>query len=102
MPPATLAPTVTVSMLVPAPGAAIVGDENLAVTPAGKPESDRLTAALKAAFREVVMVVLPLAPAATSIELGANDKVSGGALTTVRLRGTLCVLPPAVPTTFNE
>jgi hypothetical protein len=102
VPPATLAPTVTVSTLVPAPGAAIVVDENLAVTPAGKLDSDRLTAALKGAFRVVVIVVLPLAPAATSTEVGARDKVSGGALTTARLRGTLRVLPPAVPTTFNE
>ena len=101
MPPAMLALTVAVSTLVPAPGAAMVADENLAVTPWGKPESERLTAELKAVPRLVVMVVLPLAPAATSMELGANDKLSGGALTTVRLSGTVRVLPPAVPTTFS-
>jgi hypothetical protein len=68
----------------------MVADENLAITPWGRPETVRLTAALKVALRVVVTVVVPLAPAATSMELGANDRESaGGGLATVRLSGAL-------------
>jgi len=94
--------TVAVSTLDPAPGAAIVADENWAVTPGGKPESVRLTAELKVAPRMVVTVMDPLAPAATSSVLGENARESGGkGLLTVRLRGALCEVPPAVPVTLN-
>ena len=98
VPPAMVALTVAVSTLDPAPGAAMVAGENLAVTPWGKPEIVRVTAALKEALRVVVTVIVPLAPAATSSVLGANDRESGGSgLVTVRLSGALREVLPAVP-----
>jgi hypothetical protein len=94
--------TVVVSTLDPAPGAAMVAGENLAVTPWGKPEIVRATAALKVALRVVVTVIVPLAPAATSSVLGASDSESGGrGLVTVRLRGALREVLPAVPAMVN-
>ena len=102
MPPATVAATVPVSTLDPAPGAAMVAGENWAVTPVGKPDIVRLTAELKVVPRMVVTVIVPLPPAGTSSVLGAKLRDSGGkGLLTVRLSGALWEVLPAVPVMVN-
>ena len=77
-PPVAAVPAVNPKMAVPEPGATIVALE--AVTPAGRPDTERLMAELKVEFRNVVAVTLPFAPGATlsavwpmlSVKLGAG------------------------------
>lgn len=71
---------VSVRLLVPLPGAAIVLVENAAVTPSGKPLAERATLALKPFTKEVVRVtelvplgaMLVVAGLAVSVKLGVK------------------------------
>jgi hypothetical protein len=58
-------PRVSVKVLLPLPGAATLCGLKLAVTPAGKPETESVTAELKPGNACVVRMVLPLPPEAT-------------------------------------
>ena len=89
---------VNVRVELPLPGAAIELGLKLAVTPAGKPDTESETTALKPPLIVVEIVLLPEAP-------WANDKLLGEALTAksgvaaaliVRETVVLLVMPPPV------
>jgi hypothetical protein len=69
---------VNVRVELPVPGAAIDAGLKLAVTPAGKPDADRLTAELKPPDPAVDMVVLPELPWVTDKLVGAALAVKSG------------------------
>jgi len=73
---------------------------NVAVTPFGKPEADRLTVPLKPFSWFTVMVLVTLCPRATFKLLGEADSLKSGAgeeALTVKLTEVVCVRLPEVP-----
>jgi len=76
VPGATLLAAVSVTVLVPLPGAEKLAGERVAVKPEGKPATDNETAALNPLLRLDVTLVVPLEPAATEIALGEAVKVT--------------------------
>jgi hypothetical protein len=69
---------VNVRVELPLPGAAIDAGLKLAVTPAGMPETERLTAELNPPEREVEIVVTPVLPWVTDKLVGAALKAKSG------------------------
>lgn len=63
---------------VPEPGAAMEVGLKLTVTPAGAPDAVRATAELNPPETVVVMVEVPLLPAATETEAGEAEMVKAG------------------------
>ena len=100
-PPATLAPTFTVSVLEPAPGALIDVADSVAVIPCGSPLTAKVTAELKELLRAVATVAEALAPAAMSRYAAEIVRASGGVLTTVSASGKDRVVPPFVAETVR-
>ena len=100
MPTATVDATVAVSVLGPAPGAAILVGESVTAMPWAAPETLSVTAALKEPLRVVVSVRALLAPAATSSDEAERERLSDGALTTVREIDVEREVVPLVPTTL--
>ena len=70
---------VNVRVEFPLPGAAIELGLKLAVTPEGKPETDRATAALKPLLIEVETVLLPELPCATERAAGEAPRLKSAA-----------------------
>jgi len=70
--------TVKVAVEVPDPGAAIDVGLKLTVTPAGAPDAVSATAALNPPEIAVVMVDVPLLPAATVTAVGEAERVKAG------------------------
>lgn len=85
---------VSVSLLLPLPGEAMLVGEKPAVTPAGSPLIDNATAELNPFTRAVVRVIGTEAPGATLalVALGARVKLEGA--TMVRPNVTILSVPP--------
>lgn len=95
-----LEPTVKVMVEVPVPGAAIEVGLKATVTPVGCPEADRATALSKVPTAVVVIVEVPLLPAATDMDEGEAAMVKlEDVVATVRVTCTVSVNPPPVPVT---
>jgi hypothetical protein len=99
-PPVAVVPAVNCRMAAPEPGATMVAVE--AVTPAGKPATERLTAELKVEMRKVVATMLALAPGATLIEVGLRLSVKLGAGCTSMASDAALVTPPPVAEMVNR
>jgi len=89
-------PAVSVSVEDPAPGAPIGVVLNAAVVPVGSPVALSAIDELKPPETVVVMVLVPLAPGATDIDVGEAEMVNTG-VGTVRVTVAVCVTPPPVP-----
>lgn len=93
VPVAAIALAVKVKVELPLPGAAMEAGLKLAVTPEGRPEADRETAALNPPITAVVIALVPELPC-------TMDRLAGEALTlksgttTVRATVAVCVTPP--------
>jgi hypothetical protein len=70
--------TANVTVEVPEPGAAIDAGLKLTVTPAGAPDAVRATAELNPPETAVVIVEVPLLPAATETAVGEAEIVKAG------------------------
>jgi hypothetical protein len=94
-------PIVSVSVEVPAPGAAIDVGLNAAVAPVGSPDALSAIAALKPPETVVVMVLVPLAPGANVTDAGeaATENAAAG---TVSVTVAVWVTPPLAPLTVIE
>jgi hypothetical protein len=94
---------VNVSVELPLPGAAMELGLKLAVTPAGKPDTESETTALKPPLTVVEIVLLPELPWATDKLLGEALKVKSGVAAAVIVRATvvLLVMPPPVALTVT-
>lgn len=88
--------SVSVSVLLPLPGAAMLVGENAAVTLFGRPVTDSATAELNPLLVAVVSVILAGLPTTTLalVGLGVSVKLLGA--TIVRLSGEVLVTPPPV------
>ena len=93
------APTLSVMVEVPEPGALIEAGLNAAVVPGGSPDALKATAELKPPETVVVIVLVPLAPWTMETEVGEADIAKAGAAVTVRATVAVCVMPPPVPVT---
>lgn len=78
VPAAVVEATANVTDDVPEPGAAIDAGLKLTVTPEGAPDAFRETAELNPPEMEVVMVDVPLLPAATDTDVGEAKSVKAG------------------------
>ena len=85
VPGAAVLAAVSVTVLVPLPGAAKLAGERLAVTPEGKPVTDSATAALNPLLKVDVTLVVPLAPAAKVTAAGEAVSVIDPGTETVTL-----------------
>jgi hypothetical protein len=74
---------------------------NVAVTPAGRPETANATAALKLFTGTTAMVLVPLAPAARLTLAGAAESVKLAGAATVRAMVVLLATDPDVPVTLT-
>lgn len=85
MPVAAVLDTVMVYFEVPEPGAAIDVGLKLPVTPVGKLDADKATAASKPPETAVVMTTLPLLLSSMDTEVGETEmvKAGGGSAVTV-------------------
>jgi hypothetical protein len=92
-------PTETVTVEVPAPGAAIVLGLKLTVVPAGAPEADRVIALLKPPLTVVVSVEVPWLPGKTLTEAGEAESVKLGPAVTVSVTVAVCCTPPPLAVT---
>ena len=101
MPAATVDATFAVSVLEPAPGAAILVGERVTVMPLAAPETLSVTAALKDPPRVVERARDLLAPAATSSDEADRERLSEGAVRTVSETDAEREVAPLVPTTFT-
>lgn len=101
VPAAAVEATVSVSLDVPDPGAAIDAGLKLAVTPVGNPDAASAIAELNPPETAVVMVELPVLPCATDTAAGEAVSVYAGvpAAVTVSAMVAVCVNPPPVPVT---
>ena len=80
MPAAVVEATAKVTVEVPEPGAAIDAGLKLTVTPEGAPDAVRATAELNPPETVVVMVDVPLLPAATETAVGEAEMREGRGL----------------------
>ena len=85
--------SVSVNMLEPLPGAAILAGENAAVTFVGSPLTDNATAELNPLFPAAVSVIFAGLPIAALALAALDDSVKMGAVT-VRPNGEVLVTPP--------
>jgi hypothetical protein len=94
---------VNVRVELPLPGAAIELGLKLAVTPAGKPDTESETTALNPPLTVVEIVLLPEPPCATDKLLGEALRVKSGVAAAVIVRETvvLLVMPPPVALTVT-
>ena len=69
----------------------------VAVTPAGRPEADRVTVSPNVSTRETDTVVLTDSPCTAEPEVGLTEMLKSGAAVTVSWKVVLCVFPPPVP-----
>ena len=94
---------VNVSVELPLPGAAMEAGLKLAVTPAGRPDAESDTAALKPPLTVVEMVLLPELPCVTERLVGEALTVKFGvaAATTVSATVVVWVTPPPVAVTVT-
>jgi hypothetical protein len=101
VPVVAVALAVNVSVELPLPGAAMEVGLKLAVTPAGKPEAERVTAELNPPLTALEMVELPEAPCVTDRLPGDALRVKFGVATALTVTGmvTVCVSPPPVAVT---
>ena len=97
------APAEKVSVALPLPGAAIEVGLKLAVTPEGRPEADRETAALKLPLTVVEMLLVPEPPCAIETLEGDALTAKSGVAAEVTLKGmvAVCVTPPPVAVTVR-
>src|SRR5579864_6640728 len=93
--------SVSVNLLLPLPGAAMLVGKKPAVTPFGRPLTDSATADLNPLMTAVVSVIFAGAPTATLAldALGASVKLGAG--TTVRVNVAARVSAPPVPATVT-
>jgi len=92
--------SVSVSVLEPLPGAAMLVGEKPAVTPFGRPLTDSATAESNPLTAAEVIVILADVPTATVALDALGVSVKPG-VTTVKLRGAVWVTPPPVPVTVR-
>jgi len=95
---AALDAALSVTTLLPLPGAAIVKRERVAVIPAGNPERDNARGELNPTAAAVVMVMAMDPPGLMLTEVLLNRRANVGA-TRVRAMGCVCVTPPPVAVT---
>ncbi len=75
-------------------------DVQVAVTPAGRPVTDKAMEELKLPVSVALMVVVTLSPSTTETEAGVADSVKlPGTAVTVSETVDFCVIPPPVPVT---
>ncbi len=98
VPGAVDAPTLSIRVEDPDPGAVIEGWLNAAVAPVGNPDAVREIAELKPRVTDVVTALVPCAPWATDTEPGEAVTVNGGAVT-VSAMPAVCEIPPPFPVT---
>jgi hypothetical protein len=94
------AAAVSLSVLVPAPGGAMLVGVKLAVTPLGSPLIENATAAPKPFTRAVVKLMEADPPGAmlALVEFGVTVKLGAG---TVKLKGRVAANPPPVALTVS-
>jgi len=99
VPATVVVPAVMVSVEEPVPGAGIVGLLNEAVTPAGNPETDRETSALKVALAvvETATTLDPPNPMATAAGVAEKEKSAVDDAKTFTVIEAACVVDPAPP-----
>jgi len=91
----------SVNVLVPLPGAGMLGDARLAVTPLGSPLADNTTGDWNP-FNAVVESLIAVEPPGVTVALAAfNASVKLGAGKTVRLTGCVFVPPPPTAVTVR-
>jgi hypothetical protein len=85
-----------VNVELPLPGAAMLPELKLALTPAGKPEADNEIAELKPPLTEVEIVLVPEPPCATDTLVGDALRVKLGVAVAVIVSemATVWVIPP--------
>jgi hypothetical protein len=93
---------VSVKVLLPLPGDAMLAGEKAAVTPLGNPVADNATPALK--FCAAIVSVTLVWPPAVKLALVVFDvrARAGAGAVTVKLIATVFVTPPPVPVTVSE
>ena len=94
-----LAPTVTVIVEVPEPGAGMVAGLKLTVVPEGMPDAERLMAPLKPPLMVDVIVELPWLPCCTLNDDGEADSAKPGSEVTVSVTVVVRWSPPQLPVT---
>ncbi len=96
-----LAVAAMVSVTVPEPGAAMLLDESVAVTPLGAPETASVSAPVKPVCAFVVIVTgVELGRFAVIVDWLVESVNVGAAITNGRLSVALC--PALVPVMFSE
>ena len=103
MPVAAVLLAVNVRVELPLPGAAIELGLKLAVTPAGRPDTESETTALNPPLTVVEIVLLPVPPCAIDKLLGDALRVKSGVAAAVIVSETvvLLVMPPPVALTVT-
>ena len=96
VPVAMVEATVKVRSELPEPGARMGLVPKPADTPVGRPDADKVIAALKPLTRVVVIVDVPLLPWTTETEVGEAEMVKLGAVT-VKVTVVVLTVDPAVP-----
>jgi len=96
VPAAAVEPAWMVSVLEPSPGAASEDGANEALTPEGRPVTDKEMAELNAPACAAVRVTCPAAPCSTVILVGATLTVK---LPILSVMGAVDVTPPPVALT---
>jgi len=91
VPVVAVALAVSIRVEVPLPGAANEAGLKLAVTPAGSPEADSETAALKPPLTVVEIVLLPEVPCVTDRLVGEALNVKSGVATALMVRAMVAV-----------
>ncbi len=95
------APTITVIVDVPEPGAAIEVGLKVTLCPAPCPDADKVIAESKPLSAAVVIVAVPDLPLTTVIALGDAPMLNEGLAVevTVKVIVAVCVMPPPAPVT---
>ena len=93
--------TVRVKVLVPLPGAAMLGGTNLAVIPLGCTLSDKATADLNPLKPAVDTLIVVEPPRVTVVLVGFKVNVKLGAAKTAKLTDCVLVTPPPVAVTVR-
>ena len=89
----------TVSVLLPDPGALKLANDNFGVIPPGWPETDNATLELNPPLTLTLRPTVALAPCITVIELVAPVSVKLRPEVTVSENVAFCVIPPPVAVT---
>jgi len=101
VPRAACAAALTVSVLVPDPGAGKLASDNFVVIPPGWPDTESATLELNPPLTPTLKPAVALVPCTTVMELVVPETARAGPPVTVMVSGTLCVAPPPVAVTCS-